>query len=121
MLAFPQAEIDIDIWIELLEGMITVGHKSNRRLYILKLNKSLYNLKQESHNWYKNLKQSLLDQYFTPSKIDPCIFMKYGMLLLVYVDDWIILSDSEAYIDVLIHSLKKWKREIYFYWGGIDW
>ena len=35
--------------------------------------------------------------------------MKYGMLLLVQVDDCIILSDSEARIYVLIHYLKNGK------------
>ena len=108
VLASPQADIDIDIWMELPEVMIPVGDESNCCLYILKLNKILYGLKQASHNWYKKLKQSLLDQDFTPSKINLCIFMKDGMLLLVNVDDCIILADSEACIDVLTHSLKKW-------------
>ena len=94
--------------------MITVGGESNLCLYILKLKKSLYGLKQASHNWYENVKQSLFDQYFIPSKIDPCIFMKYGMLLLVYVDECIILSDSEPRIDVLIHSLKKMEKRNIF-------
>ena len=87
--------------MELSEVMIPVGDESNRRLYILKLNKSLYGLKKASHNWYEKLKQSLLDQDFTLSEIDPYIFM---MLLLVYVDDCIVLADSEARIDVLNHS-----------------
>ena len=91
--------------------MITVGGESNLCLYILKLKKSLYGLKQASHNWYEKLNQSLLDQYFTPSKIDSCIFMKYGMILIFYVDDCIILADSEARIDVLIHSLKNGKEK----------
>ena len=43
-LAFPQADNDIDICMELPEGMIPVGNESNRRLYILKLNKSLNGL-----------------------------------------------------------------------------
>ena len=107
--------------MELPEGMIPLGDKSNCRLYILKLNKSLYGLNQASHNWYENIKQSLLDQYFTPSNIDPCIFMKDGMLLLIYVDYWIILSDSEAHIDVVIHSLKTGKeRDILIEEGSID-
>ena len=89
VLPFPQADIDIDILMELPEGMIPVGDESNHRLYILKLNKSLCGLKQVSHNWYEKLKQYFLDQDFTASKIDSCIFMKYGMLLLLYVDDCI--------------------------------
>ena len=61
VLAFAQDDIDIDIWIELPEGMIPVVDESNCRLYILKPNKHLYGLKQASHNWYENLNQSLLD------------------------------------------------------------
>ena len=87
----------------LSEGMITVSDESNICLYILKLKKILYSLKQASHNWYEKPKQSLLDRYFTPSNIDPCIFMKDEMVLLVYGDDCIIIADSEARIDVLIH------------------
>ena len=113
LLAFPQADIDIDVLMELPEGMIPVGDESNRRLYILKLNKILYGLKQASHNWYEKLKQYLLDRYFTSSKIYWCIFMIDGMLLLVYVDDWTILSDSDARIDVLIESFKMEKRNIF--------
>ena len=66
VLAFPQADIDIDIWMELPEGMIPVGDESNRHLYTLKLNKSLYGLKQASHNWYEKLKKYFLDQDFAP-------------------------------------------------------
>ena len=50
VLEFLQANIDIYIWVELPEGMIPVGYESNKRLYILKLNKSLYGLKQASQN-----------------------------------------------------------------------
>ena len=47
--------------------------------------------------------------------------MKDGMLLLIYVDYWIILSDSEAHIDVVIHSLKTGKeRDILIEEGSID-
>ena len=113
VLAFPQADIDIDVWMELPEGIIPVGDESNCCRYILKLNKSLYGLKQASHNWYEKLEQYLLDWDFTPSKIDPCIFMKDGMIILVYVDDCIILADSEVRIDVLIHSFKMEDRNIF--------
>ena len=106
VLDLPQAYIDIDMWMELPEGMIPVGNESNRCLCILKINKSLYGLKQAYHNWYENLKQYFLDRYFTLSNIDPCIFMKDGMLLLVYFDDYIILAEYEARIDVLVNFYK---------------
>ena len=64
----------------------------------------MYGLKQASHNWYEKLNQSLIDQGFTPSNIDPYIFKKYGMLIL-------ILADSDARIDMLIHSLINGKEK----------
>ena len=76
VLAFPQADIYIDIWMEIPEGMEPAGNDGNRGAYVLKLNKSLYGLKQASYNWYEKLKASLMDRDFVPSKIDPCIFMK---------------------------------------------
>ena len=48
----------------------------------------------------------MLDRDFKPSKIDPCIFMKSGVIMLVYVDDCIIISDSTMKIDYFIHTLQ---------------
>ena len=56
VLAFPQADVNIDIWMKLTEGVIPVGNESNYRLYILKLNKSLHGLEQESQNCYEKIK-----------------------------------------------------------------
>ena len=76
-LAFPQADLDIDIWMDLPEGMVPENDEENKGKYVLKLNKSIYSLKQASHNWYKKLKQAMLDRDFKPSKIDSCIFMSH--------------------------------------------
>ena len=52
LLAFPQADLDVDIWMELPIGFVIdeVSH-SDSRSYVLKLNKSLYGIKQASLNW----------------------------------------------------------------------
>ena len=96
--------------MEIPEGMDPQGDESNRRKYVFKLNKSLYGLKQASHNWYEKLKTSLLERDFKPSRIDTCIFLKEGIIVLVYVEDCIIVSDSKARIDVLVHSLQNGKE-----------
>ena len=55
VLAFPQADHDIDIWMELPIGFQTIEDPDHSQLYVLKLKKNLYGLKQASFNWYKKL------------------------------------------------------------------
>jgi hypothetical protein len=81
VLAFPQADLDVDVWMELPEGMNPEGVEAHERWkYVLKLNKSLYGLKQASHNWYMKLKEARADREFKASDIDPCIFYKPGII-----------------------------------------
>ena len=77
VLAFPQADLDVDIWMYLPIGFQVDGQTeadSDRR-YILKLNKNLYGLEQASYNWFEKLKvkEGLTSRGFVPSKIDPCL------------------------------------------------
>ena len=82
VLSFPQADLDIDIYKEFPQGIeVADGNGS----HLLKLNKNLYGLKQASHNWSMMLSNGLKDEGFISSKIDPCVFYKEDMSVLVYV------------------------------------
>jgi hypothetical protein len=87
LLAFPQADLDEDIWMELPMGILVSGKVDNLHAYVLKLKKSLHGLKQASLNWFEKLKQGLVDQGFTSSEIDPCLYLKENMALLTYFND----------------------------------
>lgn len=103
--AFVQADIDGDVYCELpTEFSLADGGKSE---YVLKLKKSLYGLKQAPLLWFKTLKKSLLDRGFKASKQDPCMFMKKGLVALVYVDDVLFFGTSDAIIDEMIATLKR--------------
>ena len=54
VLAFPQADLEEDIWMYLPIGFQVDGHTeaSSEHSFLLKLNKKLYGLKQGSYNWY---------------------------------------------------------------------
>jgi len=107
VLAFPQAELDVDVWMEFPAGTEPDLEEPGReRDFVLKLNRSLYGLKQASFNWYEKLKSGLMDRGFTPSEIDPCLYLKKGMIVLTYVDDCIIVGHSMKDIDALIYSLE---------------
>ena len=106
VLAFPQAELDVDIWMELPRGMVPDCDDGNKRSYVLKLKKNLYGLKQASFNWFDKLKSGLVDRGFKPSEIDPCLYYKKGMIILTYVDDCIIVSTEMKKINDFMKSMQ---------------
>jgi hypothetical protein len=75
VLAFPQAELDVPVYMELPIGMEVKGDAGERRTKLLCLKKSLYGLKQASANWHDMLKRGLELRGFEESVADPCVFI----------------------------------------------
>ncbi len=93
VLAFPQADLEIKVFMELPLGFDAPNSQSQKH-YVLQLNKSLYGLKQAGYNWFVKLSNGLEDCGFVPSSVDLCVFFGQGCIVLTYVDDCIIGSDS---------------------------
>jgi hypothetical protein len=104
-LAFPQAELDVNIWMYLPIGF-QVDTENESKCYILQLNKSLYGLKQASLNWFEKLKQGVIDHGFHPSAFNPCIYFKKGMIIITHVDDYIIVGNLMKDINTFVKSMK---------------
>ena len=96
--------------MELPAGFAPEGCHGNKRQFVAKLNKSLYGLKQGSYNWFQKLRKGLIDRDFHASNIDPCLYMKKGLLVLTYVDDCIIIGRSMDEIDSFIYSMSHGKE-----------
>jgi hypothetical protein len=106
ILAFPQADLDVPVYMELPTGVNPVDvTDENRRRYVLKLNKSLYGLKQAGYNWFEKLREGLLSRDFTQSQVDKCVFFRKDCIILTYVDDCIILGKTMLDVDAVISSL----------------
>jgi hypothetical protein len=79
--------------------------------YVCKLDKALYGLKQTPRAWYSRLSTKLQSLGFVPSKADTSLFYfrKNGhtIYMLVYVDDIIVASSSEALTNALLKDLEK--------------
>ncbi len=75
VLAFLQADLDVPVYMEhpAWVNPIVISDK-NQRCYVLKLNKSLYGLKQASYNWFEKLCEWLVTHNFIQSQVDKCIF-----------------------------------------------
>jgi hypothetical protein len=106
VLAFPQADLEVPVYMELPIGF-DAPNSENCKFYVLRLNKSLYGLKQVRYNWFAKLKLSngLQGCGFVQSNIDPSVFFAPGCIILTYVDECIIVGDMPNCIDKLIQSL----------------
>jgi hypothetical protein len=88
-----------------------VDTENESKCHILKLNKSLYGLNQGSLNWFEKLKQGLIEHGFHPSAINPCLYFKKEMIIITYVDDCIIVSNSMKDINTFVKSMKDGPKE----------
>ena len=59
VLAFPQADLYVPVYMELTIGMEVPGSEGHNKLYVLRLRQSLYSLKTAYYNWYEMLKKGL--------------------------------------------------------------
>ncbi len=74
VLALPQAELDVDIWMYLQIGF-HVDTENESKSYILKLNKSLYGLKQASLNWFKKAQTRFNQPWISPISNQPLLIL----------------------------------------------
>jgi hypothetical protein len=80
--------------------------------YVLDLKHSLYGLHQGSREWYLELKKTATTEGFIPMKSDPCVLLKYDknrhkmLILLVYIDDLIFVTNSEELMKKMKDSIK---------------
>ncbi len=120
VLAFPQADLEVPVYMELPIGF-DAPNSDNRKFYVLRLNKSLYGLKQAGYNWFAKLSNGLQDRGFVQSNIDPCVFFGTGCIIFTYVDDCIIVGDMVDCINKLILSLHEGDENFVLqYEGSID-
>nr|KYP48429.1 Retrovirus-related Pol polyprotein from transposon TNT 1-94 [Cajanus cajan] len=102
--------LDADIYMKFLEGFNLPNDVISREDYSIKLNKSLYGLKQSGRIWYNRLSEYLLQEGYKKDPICPCIFIKRSKngftIIIVYVDDINIIGTPEE-LSKEIDCLKK--------------
>ena len=92
VLAFPQSDLDVDVFMYLTLGM---GVDGNILEWVLKLNKLLYGLKQASANLFGLLKNSLESRVFHQYQVGIFVFDRKDSFILTCVDVLIIVSHTK--------------------------
>ena len=82
VLAYPQADLDVDIYMEIPQGF----GNNMKKDWVLKILKNLYGLKQAGYNWFEFLKAGLEKRDFVQSKIDICVWFREEMVVLATVN-----------------------------------
>ena len=110
--AFPQADLDVPVWMELPWGFDIDGSKN----YVLKLNKNLYGLCNASRNFWEFLRQGLISRGFSKqSSLDQCVFYGKDAIMLVYVDDiCIVQKEGSSVANDLIKDLQEGNEKFEF-------
>ena len=98
--AFIQAHRTKPIYMHLPRGF-----KTKKPGYILKLIRSLYGAKDAPKLWTKHLFKALRELKFTQSSLDPCLWYKYDIFIVIFVDDCGICSKTEAIADEFIKAV----------------
>ena len=104
-MAYTQAKAKADIYMTLRKA--TTIQNVDPSKHLLKLQQNLYGLKDGQVTWHDHIKKGLKERGFTPSKVDPCLFIKGLVLLVLYTDNAAFFSPSAQSIDDEIISLKK--------------
>ncbi|WKA13112.1 hypothetical protein VitviT2T_030444 [Vitis vinifera] len=93
--------MDNDIYMKIPEGfkLPYANNTKPRSMYSIKLQRSLYGLKQSGRMWYNRLSEYLLKEGYVNNPICPCIFIKKSetgfAIIAVYVDDLNLVGTPE--------------------------
>jgi hypothetical protein len=99
--AFIHAPINDIVYVEMPRGFSEPGK-------VLQLRKSLYGLKQSPRNFVQHLKSNLEKYGFrNPNPdTDPCLFVTDKVICVVYVDDTLLWSPRNEWIEEAIKQLQ---------------
>ena len=104
VMAYPQAPIETDIYMELPQGIQT--KTGNSKDHVLKLLKNIYGQKQAGRVWNSFLVDKLISLGYTASLIDDCVFFRGDIIFMVYVDDGIFLGNNDAQLQQAIKEIQ---------------
>jgi hypothetical protein len=70
-------------------------------------------LKQAPRNFFQHLKSKLEKvEFVSKTEVDPCLFISDKVICIVYVDDTLLYSPKEAYINEVLEKLKALEMEL---------
>ena len=76
-------------------------------MVVLNLRKSFYRLVQEPHTWYQHLQKGLKSLEIEPSDLEKSMYYGRGVIVITYVDDWLLFGLDIKEIQKVIKELEE--------------
>jgi len=96
--AYLYGSLDSEIYMRVPEGLKIPGPNQNRNMFSVRLQRSLYGLKQSGRMWLNRLSNFLLQRGYTNNDDCPCVFIKKSTngfcIISIYVDDLSIIGTT---------------------------
>ncbi|GKA32060.1 disease resistance CC-NBS-LRR class family protein [Tanacetum coccineum] len=115
--AYLYGSIDNDIYMKIPEGFKIPESLSSKpkEMYSIKLQRSLYGLKQSGRMWYNRLSDYLISKGYKSNLICPCVFIKKTtsgfVIIAVYVDDLNIIGTNKEINEVVMHLKEEFEMK----------
>jgi hypothetical protein len=91
MTVYLYGSLDLDIYMKVPNGISVPNENVAHNVYCVKLNKSLYGLKQSERMWHNQLKEFFLNKCHSNNEDYPFVFIRKSStkfyIILVYVND----------------------------------
>jgi hypothetical protein len=113
--AYTQAPVDCEIYIHIPAQFLVQNNTlvfspdptpGNSDIYVLLICKNLFGLGQVGNNWVDKLHDSLLSRSFHQNSIDPCLFIRKDIILILYVGDCLLFAKEDATLEHFVASLQ---------------
>ncbi|CAH9090012.1 unnamed protein product [Cuscuta epithymum] len=115
--AYLYGSLDTDIYMRIPGGFkIPDAYSSKSRdLFSIKLQKSLYGLKQSGRMWYNRLSEYLIKEGYKNDPISPCVFIQRSesgfAIIAVYVDDLNIIGTPNEIENTAKYLMKEFEMK----------
>jgi hypothetical protein len=104
VMAYLQAPIKMDIYMELPQGIQT--KHGNSKEHVLKLEKNIYGQKQAGRMWNSFIVDKLTSIGFKMSLIGDCVFFRGDIIFMVYMDGTIFLGSDDLQLQEVIEEIQ---------------
>ena len=105
VLAYPHAPAGVSLYMHLPKGY-EFKDRISEDTHVLKLTMNIYGQKQAGTVWNIYLDEGLGEIGFKPSKMDPCLYFRGCIALLVYIDDCIMFGPNLAELDKVVMEMR---------------